>query len=152
MTQTQIRSIGLMSPGDMGQAVAVRLKELGFEVRTALAGRSERTRALAAQAGLADCGGLRELLAESDLLLSILDPGSAMTLAREVAALLPARPARGQPLSIHGWLYGLRDGRIRHLDFSVSGAVNLSELRERSVQQIIDNRARNAAAYKSAKK
>lgn len=60
--------------------------------------------------------------------------------------------ARGQPLSIHGWLYGLRDGRIRHLDFSVSGAVNLSELRERSVQQIIDNRARNAAAYKSAKK
>jgi len=98
VTQTQIRSIGLMSPGDMGQAVAVRLKELGFEVRTALAGRSERTRALAAQAGLADCGGLRELLAESDLLLSILDPGSAMTLAREVAALLPARPARGQPL------------------------------------------------------
>lgn len=88
-TQMQIRRIGLLSPGDMGQAVAVRLQELGFEVRTALSGRSGRTRKLALDAGLTDCGDLRTLLETSDVVLSILDPGSAMDLAREVATLLP---------------------------------------------------------------
>lgn len=95
MAQAQIRHVGVMSPGDMGQAVAIRLKELGFTVGTALAGRSDRTRALAAQAGLADHGDLRGLLEASDLVLSILDPGSAMALAREAAALLPSL---GKPL------------------------------------------------------
>ena len=52
----QLRVIGIVSPGDMGQAVAMRLKESGFEVCTALDGRSARTRSLAAEAGLADCG------------------------------------------------------------------------------------------------
>lgn len=95
MPQSQIRRIGLMSPGDMGQAVAVRLKELGFEVRTALAGRSDRTRRLAAEAGLADSGDLRALIGDCDCLLSIVDPGSAMAIVRDVAKLIPAL---GKPL------------------------------------------------------
>ena len=64
-----IKRIGLMSPGDMGQAVGIRLKELGFEVRTALEGRSERTRKLAAAGAIEDCGDLRSLLESSDLVL-----------------------------------------------------------------------------------
>lgn len=87
--------IGLLSPGDMGQAVAVRLKELGFDVRTALAGRSERTRRLAAEAGLTDSGDLRSLVRDCDAILSIVDPGSAMAIAKEVAATLPGM---GKPL------------------------------------------------------
>ncbi len=89
MSAPTIKCIGLMSAGDMGGAVGARLKELGFEVCTALEGRSERTRKLAAEAGLADCGDLRTLLDTSDLVLSIIDPGSAMALAHEIAALLP---------------------------------------------------------------
>ena len=89
MTAT-IKRIGLLSPGDMGQAVAIRLRELGFEVRTALEGRSERTRKLAAAAKLEDCGSLRSLLESSDLVLAILDPGSAMPLAKAAAAILPS--------------------------------------------------------------
>ena len=85
-----IKRIGLMSPGDMGQAVAIRLQELGFEVCTALAGRSERTRKLAAGAGLHDCGDLRTLLESTDLLLSIVDPGSAVVLAQAAAAVMPS--------------------------------------------------------------
>lgn len=54
--------------------------------------------------------------------------------------------ARGQPLSIHGWIYGLKDGRIRYLDFSVSASEDLAALRKRAVQQILDNRASNALA------
>ena len=80
--------IGLLSPGDMGQAVAIRLKELGFDVLTALQGRSDRTRRLAAEADLTDCGDLRTLIQSSNLILSIVDPGSAMTLAREAVTLL----------------------------------------------------------------
>jgi 3-hydroxyisobutyrate dehydrogenase-like beta-hydroxyacid dehydrogenase len=68
----------------------VRLKELGFEVCTALAGRSERTRKLATSAGVKDCGDLRTLLASTDLVLSIVDPGSAMPLAQAAAALMPS--------------------------------------------------------------
>jgi 3-hydroxyisobutyrate dehydrogenase-like beta-hydroxyacid dehydrogenase len=88
--KSQIRRIGLMSPGDMGQAVGIRLKELGFEVCTALAGRSERTRRLAAEGKIADCGDLRTLLESTDLVLSILDPGAAMGLAQAAAAILPS--------------------------------------------------------------
>ena len=80
----------------MGQAVGIRLKELGFEVGTALEGRSERTRGLAAAGGIADCGNLRTLLESSDLVLSILDPGSAMPLAHSVAGLLSS--AKTPPL------------------------------------------------------
>ena len=87
MTATA-RRIGLLSPGDMGQAVAIRLKELGFDVRTALAGRSERTRRLATEAGITDSSDLRGLLLDCDLLLSIVDPGSAMAIAREAAVVV----------------------------------------------------------------
>ena len=41
-----IRNIGVMSPGDMGQAVAFQLKQGGFAVHTALDGRSARSKAL----------------------------------------------------------------------------------------------------------
>lgn len=94
MTQAPIRRIGIMSPGDMGQAVAQRLRELGFEVCTALEGRSERTRALAREAGITDTGNLAALLASTDLVLSIVDPGSAMGLAKAAAAIMPTLATR----------------------------------------------------------
>jgi 3-hydroxyisobutyrate dehydrogenase-like beta-hydroxyacid dehydrogenase len=81
----KIRHVGIISPGDMGQAVAVRLRESGFEIHTALAGRSARTRALAAQAGIDDCGDLDALVRHCDAILSILDPGAAPSAARAVA-------------------------------------------------------------------
>ena len=34
---------------------------------------------------------------------------------------------RGQPLCVHGWIYGLRDGLIRDLRMSVSGAGQAAE-------------------------
>lgn len=86
----EIRNIGVVSPGDMGQAVAVRLKECGFGVYAALDGRSERTRALAREAGLADCGSIEKLVATCELVLSILNPGEALGLARRVAAAMRA--------------------------------------------------------------
>lgn len=84
----QIRNIGVVSPGDMGQAIAARLKESGCNVFTALDGRSARTRALANEAGLTDCGSMDGLVATCDMILSILNPGAAVDNARAVAAAL----------------------------------------------------------------
>lgn len=93
-----VTTIGIVSPGDMGQAVAMRLKECGFEVLTALEGRSARTRALAQQAALEDCGSLHALAARCDLILSIIDPGAALDTARKAAAAIAATGTAGSKL------------------------------------------------------
>jgi 3-hydroxyisobutyrate dehydrogenase-like beta-hydroxyacid dehydrogenase len=84
-TDMKLQSVGIASPGDMGQAVACTLKEIGLRVCTALDGRSDRTRALAREAGLHDCGSMRRLVEDSDIVLSILNPGAAVDTARAVA-------------------------------------------------------------------
>ena len=90
----KIATIGVMSPGDMGQAVAIQLKAGGFTVCTALEHRSERTRGLARAAGLTDVGGLANLVTQCDVVLSILDPGAALAFAREAADALRATGRR----------------------------------------------------------
>jgi 3-hydroxyisobutyrate dehydrogenase-like beta-hydroxyacid dehydrogenase len=86
----QIESVGLMSPGDMGQAVAIQIKAKGLTVCTALDQRSERSHALAREAGLTDVGTVARLVAECDVVLSIMNPGAALEFAREAAAALRA--------------------------------------------------------------
>lgn len=86
----QLKQIGVTSPGDMGQAVAMRLKACGFDVYTALEGRSARTAELAQKAGLADCGSVERLVATCDAIFSILNPGAAVDKAREVAGAMRA--------------------------------------------------------------
>jgi 3-hydroxyisobutyrate dehydrogenase-like beta-hydroxyacid dehydrogenase len=89
--QMKIANVGIMSPGDMGQAVAIELKANGFKVCTALEGRTDRTQALAREAGLTDVGSVGQLVAQSDVVLSIMDPGSAVEFARLAAEGLRAR-------------------------------------------------------------
>jgi 3-hydroxyisobutyrate dehydrogenase-like beta-hydroxyacid dehydrogenase len=84
----QIRNVGIMSPGDMGQAIAGRIKESGLGIHTALDGRSERTRSLAQAAGIADCGSVEKLVATCDLIVSVINPGEALDVARKVAAAM----------------------------------------------------------------
>jgi len=86
----KIVNIGVMSPGDMGQAVAIQLKAKGLNVYTALEHRSERARALAHEAELTDVGTVSRLIAECDVVLSIMDPGSALNFARVAADALRA--------------------------------------------------------------
>ncbi len=81
----QIKTIGIMSPGDMGQAVAGQLKRGGFTVNTALDKRSARSKALAHEAGLNDVGSLEQLMASCDVVLSIMNPASALEFAQEAA-------------------------------------------------------------------
>ena len=42
-----------------------------------------------------------------------------------ISCLAPRLVARGQELTVHGWIYGLSDGRLRDLNVCVSGAGEL---------------------------
>jgi 3-hydroxyisobutyrate dehydrogenase-like beta-hydroxyacid dehydrogenase len=83
-----VENVGLMSPGDMGQAVAIQIKAKGLNVYTALQHRSERTRGLAREAGITDVGTIARLIAECDVVLSIMDPGAAISFASEASDAL----------------------------------------------------------------
>ena len=86
----QIEKVGLMTPGDMGQAIAMQIKARGFTVCTALDQRSARSHPLAREAGLTDVGTVARLVAECDVVLSVMNPGAAVDFAREAARALRA--------------------------------------------------------------
>ncbi len=84
----ELHTVGLLSPGDMGHAVGATLVKHGLRVITCLEGRSARTRALAAEAGIEDVASYRELVNQAQLILSIVVPAQAVAVAEEVAAAL----------------------------------------------------------------
>ena len=94
----KIENIGVMSPGDMGQAVAQQLKQRGYNVCTALDQRSARSKALAREAGLTDVGTIARLTEQCDVILSIMNPGAALEFSGEVAQALRAN--QRQPLFV----------------------------------------------------
>jgi 3-hydroxyisobutyrate dehydrogenase-like beta-hydroxyacid dehydrogenase len=78
--------IGLLHPGEMGSMVGARLREAGHPVGWAPDGRSPATKERAGAAGLTDHGAVTDLLAASDVVLSICPPHAALEVARSVAA------------------------------------------------------------------
>ena len=90
------KRVGIISAGDMGAAVGRRLRQAGLDVLTCLEGRSELTRARAAEAGFRDLPSSDALVGEADLILSVLVPAEATAIAEAVAAAVRrtgARPA-----------------------------------------------------------
>lgn len=87
-------TVAIIAPGAMGAAVAQRLTEHGIEVLTLLAGRSAASVARARAAGMTPVEDAAAL-AEVDILLSIVPPGEAVTLAERLAPVL-ARAKPGQ--------------------------------------------------------
>ncbi len=86
----QIRTVAVLSPGDMGHAVGQVLKDNGLRVVTCLQGRSKRTRELAHRANMENTSSLEELVSQSDLILSIIPPSEAVKLAQQMATVLRA--------------------------------------------------------------
>ncbi|AUT02109.1 6-phosphogluconate dehydrogenase [Nostoc sp. CENA543] len=84
----QIKTVGILSPGDMGQAVAYVLNQHGLRTIAALENRSERTRKLATAGNIQDVGSLTQLVIESDVILSILVPAAAAEVAQQVAEVI----------------------------------------------------------------
>ena len=85
-----INTVAILSPGDMGHAVGRLLLEHELRVVTCLTGRSERTRALAQQAGIASVPDLNELVLQSDLVMSITVSEVVPQVCRQVAEAIQA--------------------------------------------------------------
>jgi 3-hydroxyisobutyrate dehydrogenase-like beta-hydroxyacid dehydrogenase len=77
-------TIGLLHPGEMGAAVGQCLAGAGHRVLWAPQGRGAATRERAAAAGLTGCG-LAEIVARSDVIVSVCPPAAALDVARLVA-------------------------------------------------------------------
>jgi 3-hydroxyisobutyrate dehydrogenase-like beta-hydroxyacid dehydrogenase len=89
MTSSQ-PTIGIISAGDMGHAIGMVLRKHGLRVLTSLQGRSARTAALAARAGMMDIPDDHTLVREVDILLSILVPAQAPAFAERIASAIRA--------------------------------------------------------------
>jgi 3-hydroxyisobutyrate dehydrogenase-like beta-hydroxyacid dehydrogenase len=79
-------TIGILYPGEMGSSFGKLLCEAGFRVITTVKGRSPRTHRLCHQGGLSVVGSLGEVLERSDVVISLVSPGAALSVARDVAA------------------------------------------------------------------
>ncbi len=83
-----VKTVGILSPGDMGHSVGNVLREHGLRVIAYLGDRSERTRALARAAQIEEVASYQALVQEADAILSILVPAQAMAAAELVAQAL----------------------------------------------------------------
>ena len=91
MQHATLKTVGILSPGDMGHGVGRALREYnGLRVITDLSGRSARTRGLAEAAGFEDVGSLGAVVAASDLVLSIMPPAAAEDFAASIAHMIGA--------------------------------------------------------------
>ena len=79
-----LKTVGLLSPGEMGHVVAKVLIDHGMPVITCLEGRSELTQSLAKQVKIGEVESYDQLVRESDLILSILVPAEAKKVAEKV--------------------------------------------------------------------
>lgn len=83
-----LRTVGILSPGDMGHTVGRVLGEHGLRVIACTQGRSRRTLALAKSANITAVPTYRQLAIEADLILSILVPAQAKAAAESIAQAL----------------------------------------------------------------
>ena len=86
-------TVGIISPGDMGSAIGERLSKHGARVVVALDARSERTKSLAAAAGLEDVGSVERMVTEASHILSVMVPSEAVGAAERVARALQSTGA-----------------------------------------------------------
>jgi L-threonate 2-dehydrogenase len=91
-------TIAIIAPGEMGSATGRRLSEHGARILTSLAGRSAQSAARAERAGFAVIDDPAALIEEASLLLSIVPPGEALSLAQRLAPALAA--ARVKPVFV----------------------------------------------------
>ena len=83
-----VKTVALLSPGDMGSNVGRALRENGLIVITCLTVRSQRTRELSEIAGIIDVPDFAEMIDRADIVLSVLIPERAVDVARQVAGII----------------------------------------------------------------
>ena len=124
-----IESVAILSPGDMGHAIGQLLREHEVRVITCLAGRSNRTQQLSEQAGITDVPSMKELVTQSDVLMSITVSEAVPGLCREISDavkttgtdLLFAECNAIAPALSRDMEVVLKSGGARYVDASIIG-------------------------------
>ena len=80
-----MQTVGVVSPGAMGSALAAALARGGARVVATLAGRSERTAGLAGAAPIEALPDLGAVVREADVVLSVVPPEAAPGVAADIA-------------------------------------------------------------------
>lgn len=119
-----MKTIGMLSPGAMGSAVGASLLAGGQRVITTVAGRSERSARFAEKAGLALVSDIDAVVAEADVVLSIVPPESAVHVASALAASI-ARTGR-QPIvaEMNAIAPSTLDAIAGALDIGIDGSIS----------------------------
>lgn len=88
----QAVTVGILFPGEMGASIGRLLHSRGIRVVSTLEGRSKRTAQLCYAAGLTVLDSVGEVVSHSDVIISTVPPGAAISVAQRVAAEF--RPGR----------------------------------------------------------
>ncbi len=131
--------IGIVSPGAMGSAVGSAYAAGGHRVVATVAGRSDRTAGLAIQAGLELVPDLDAVVAESELVLSIVPPDQAPATAAAIADAAGRTGARPlvsdwnavSPTTVRELQRTLANAGLELVDGSISGGPPRADYRTR---------------------
>jgi 3-hydroxyisobutyrate dehydrogenase-like beta-hydroxyacid dehydrogenase len=93
-----VPTVGIVSPGAMGSALAHALAVGGARVVASLSGRSERTARLAKRSGVELLPNLAAVIREADVVLSVVPPEHATAVAQDVLSATDGEP--GPPLFV----------------------------------------------------
>ncbi|MEE8517809.1 MAG: DUF1932 domain-containing protein [Dehalococcoidia bacterium] len=91
-----VKTVGIISPGDMGSAIGGVLTDNGLDVIACLEGRGELTHTRAAESRIRDVPTLNDVVEQADLLLSVLVPSESTAIAESVVTAMNetgAKPA-----------------------------------------------------------
>jgi len=144
--------IGILYPGEMGSNLGKLLRDGGLRVVTTLEGRSPRTRQLCRIAGLDVLGSVGEVLDQSDFVISLVIPSSAVQVARQVAAITNHAGRRLvyvdansiSPTAVNEITQMLRDSPVDFIDAAIHGRA--THLRDRAVLYLSGPRAVDLAS------
>jgi 3-hydroxyisobutyrate dehydrogenase-like beta-hydroxyacid dehydrogenase len=114
----RFETVALLFPGDMGHAVGAFLKAGDRRVVTILEGRSAATRERSRRSGFQDLASFDRVIDEADLVLSILPPSAAETLALRFAECVGARA--NPPVFVD--CNAVSPATVRRMDAAVRGA------------------------------
>ncbi len=93
MTITTHPTVGLLYAGEMGTAVAAVLRDRGVRIISTLAGRSARTAARCQAMGIELLASMDEVVRQSDVVLSLVPPTAAESVAADYARRIDLAPA-----------------------------------------------------------
>src|SRR5438874_2711749 len=87
------KTIAILYPGELGAALARSLRDGGHTLITTLDGRSAETARRCREAGIFVRDGLRDVVSEAEIVLSIVPPAAAEQVAAQYVRLAHLAPA-----------------------------------------------------------